>query len=208
MSGYPNATWGFGAQSAGPPIALYVKGGLYNGNPTVSDPDNHGLDMSLNGPLFAIAEFGYQRNQLKGDNGLVGNYKFGTWFDGNEFPDLEEQGLSQAGSGVVPTNHEGNYGFYALFDQVLVRFSSADEEIMRGLGVVSSFMVSPDQSVSQVPYFFTTGIAARGIFRERPRDVAAVGLVYGEFSSDLRDGERQARQLTSDGRDPTTRDGD
>jgi porin len=197
MSGYPNATWGSSLKVQSTE-RTYVMGGLYNGDPSIRDLDNHGLDMTMNGPLFAIAEVGYQRNQLKGENGLVGNYKFGAWFDGNEFPDLETQGLSQAQPGLVPANHEGNYGFYALFDQVLVRFSAPGEEIMRGLGVTGSIIVSPDQSISQVPYFFTAGIAARGIYSERPRDVAAVGLVYGEFSSDLREGERQARQL-----DPT-----
>jgi porin len=94
--------------------------------------------------------------------------------------------------------HEGNYGVYALCDQLVVRFGTPGEKIMRGLGVVGSIVASPDQSISQMPYFFNVGIAARGLDPDRPRDVAAFGVVFGEFSSDLRGGQRQAQLI-----DPT-----
>lgn len=197
MSAYPNATWGTVLQ-ARPIERGYVMGGLYNGDPTIRDINNHGLDMSIDGPAFAIAEVAYERDQLPGDNGYIGNYKFGAWYDGNDYANLEEQALADAGSGVAPSIHEGNYGFYGLFDQVLWKFSDRDEEIMRGMGVVGSFLVSPDQSISQMPYFFNAGVAARGIWRDRPRDIAAFGVVFGEFSSDLRAGQRAAQAL-----DPT-----
>lgn len=197
MSAYPNATWGSVVQVR--PIRRgYVMAGLYNGDPTIRDINNHGVDMSIDGPAFAILEFAYERNQQPGDTGLIGNYKFGAWFDGNDYANLEEQALADAGSGVVPSIQEGNYGFYGLFDQVLWRWSGRNEEIMRGLGVVASALVSPDQSISKMPYFFTTGVAARGIDPDRPRDIAAFGIIFGEFSSDLRQGQRQAQLL-----DPT-----
>jgi porin len=197
MSAYPNATWGTVVQ-ARPIDRCYMMGGLYNGDPSIRDISNHGLDMSIDGPAFAIVELAYERNQMPGDEGLIGNYKFGAWFDGNKFPNLAEQAQANAGSGVVPSIHEGNYGFYGLFDQVLWRFGDRGEEIMRGLGVVASVIVSPDQSISQMPYFFNAGVAARGIWKDRPRDIAAFGVVFGEFSSDLREGQQLAQQL-----DPT-----
>jgi porin len=49
-----------------------------------------------------------------------------------------------------------------------------------------------------MPLFFEAGLLARGIFRSRPRDVAGVGVIYGHFSSDLRNAERTAQSL-----DPT-----
>lgn len=197
MSAYPNATWGSVVQVR--PIRRgYVMAGLYNGDPTIRDINNHGVDMSIDGPPFAILEFAYEHNQQPGDTGLIGNYKLGAWFDGNDFANLEQQALADAGGGVVPSIHEGNYGFYGLFDQVLWRWSGRQEEIMRGLGVVASVLVSPDQSISKMPYFFTTGVAARGIYADRPRDIAAFGIIFGEFSSDLRQGQRQAQLL-----DPT-----
>jgi porin len=197
MSGYPNATWG-SLLKVRPTERTYVMGGVYNGDPTIRDLDNHGLDMSLSGPAFVIAEAAYQTNQLKGERGLPGNYKIGSWWDGNDFPELETQALATANPGLTVPTHDGNYGFYGLFDQVLVKFSDPGEEIVRGLGVVGSVVVAPDQSISKMPYFFTAGVAARGLDRCRPRDVAAFGVVFGEFSSDLRRGERQAQQI-----DPT-----
>jgi porin len=49
-----------------------------------------------------------------------------------------------------------------------------------------------------MPYYFNAGIAARGLSPQRPRDVLAFAIVFGEFSSATRFGERQARQI-----DPT-----
>jgi porin len=199
MSGYPNATWGT-LVKVRPTDRSYVMGGLYNGDASIRDLNNHGLDFSMDGPLFAIAEVAYQRHQLAGDRGNVGNYKFGAWFDGNDFPDLAAQALGSAVPvlGVVPDLHEGNFGFYSVCDQVLIPFSARNEEILRGLGVVGAVVIAPDESLSQMPYFFNAGVAARGISARRPRDVAAFGLVYGQFSSDLRRGQRLAQQF-----DPT-----
>ncbi len=49
-----------------------------------------------------------------------------------------------------------------------------------------------------MPYFFTAGVASRGIFESRPIDVAGFGIVYGSFSSDLSDAQQREQQL-----DPT-----
>ena len=168
MSAYPNATWGSVLQVR-PSERTYLMGGLYNGDATIRDLNNHGLDLSIDGPPFAIVEFAYEHNQRPNDNGFVGNYKKrSAWFDGNEYANLEQQALSQVQPGIDPETHEGNYGFYGLFDQVLVRFDDRSEKIARGLGVVASCLVSPDESISQMPYFFNAGIAARGLNRQRP----------------------------------------
>jgi porin len=200
MSAYPKATWG-AMLRVRPTEQTYIMGGAYNGDIANTDTDaHHGLDWSLNGPLFAMVEVGYQTNQLKGDRGLPGNYKAGIWYDGGAYQDFNSKVLGPlapglGGLGVVPHFTQGNYGFYGLFDQQLMCFGAADEKIPRGLGVTASVMVSPDQSINQFPYFFTAGIVARGIFPERPSDVAAFGIIYGQFSRDLRNAERVAQQV-------------
>src|SRR5258708_5940751 len=51
MTPYPNATWG--ALVLGRPTErTYVKGALYNGDPSIRDNKHHGLDWSLHGPPF------------------------------------------------------------------------------------------------------------------------------------------------------------
>ena len=55
-------------------------------------------------------------------------------------------------------------------------------------------MVSPDQSVSQMPFFSTAGFLVRGFFQSRPTDVGGLGVVFGYFSNDLQDSQRRAQQ--------------
>ena len=187
MSYYPSDTWG-GRVKARPTKRTYVMAGIYNGDTSIRDNDHHGADMSMRGPVFAITEAGYRRNGLPGDTQLLGNYKAGVWYDNHPFTDYKTVGY-----GAPSENKRGSWGFYSLFDQVLVPF--AEPTSNRGLGVFGSILVSPDQSVSQMPYFFTAGTAARGIFASLPTDVAGFGVVFGEFSSDLRGAEEREQLL-------------
>ena len=155
MSAYPSATWG-GVVKAKPTERTYVMGGLYNGDESIRANRHHGADWSMDGPLFAIAEAGYQINGLPGDAGLLGNYKAGFWYDDHQYTDF-----TTAARGRAPGVTRGNWGFYGLFDQVLMRFGEPGH---RGLGITGSVLVSPDQSISQMPVFATAGVLARGIF--------------------------------------------
>jgi len=190
MSAYPNATWGARIKVK-PAKRTYVMAGVYNGDSSIRADDNHGADMSMNGPVFAMAEVGYKRNGLPGDSQFLGNYKAGFWYDHNSFTDYTTIGYAQPAG-----TKQDNWGFYGMFDQVLIPF--AEPTSNRGLGVFGSVLVSPDQSVSQMPYFFTAGVACRGILASRPADVVGFGMVFGEFSSDLRSAQEREQLL-----DPT-----
>ena len=183
MTAYPNDSWG-ALVKVRPTERTYVMGGVYNGDPSIRSNDHHGLDFSMNGPLFAIGEVAYQPNSRPRDSGLIGNYKAGFWYDNGLFTDFN--------TGAV---NRGNWGFYTMFDQVLVRFGEQGSN--RGFGMAGSFLVSPDQSISQMPYFFTAALAARGIFPSRPADVAGLGVVFGHFSNDLQNSQERAQQLGS-----------
>jgi porin len=195
MSAYPNATWGAWLKVR-PTERTYIMGGVYNGD--IADThhnQDHGMNWSLHGPLFAIMEVAYQRNQLKGDTGLPGNYKAGIWYDGSAYQDFGSKVLGSDAAGVVPNFRHNNYGFYGLFDQIVIRFGCPDEKILRGIGVTACVQGAPDQTRSQLPFFCTAGILARGIFPERPRDVAGFGVVYGRFSRDLANAEQAAQRV-------------
>jgi porin len=181
MTAYPNDTWG-ALVKVRPTARIYIMGGVYNGDPSIRDNSNHGVDFSMDGPLFAIGEIAYQPNSLPGDRGLLGNYKAGFWYDNSRFSDFKTSKFDR-----------GNWGFYTLFDQVLVRFGEQGSH--RGFGIAGSFLVSPDQSISQMPYFFTAAFVTRGIFPSRPVDVIGLGVVYGHFSNDLQNFQQQAQQL-------------
>ena len=181
MTAYPNDTWG-ALVKVRPTARTYIMGGVYNGDPSIRDNSNHGVDFSMEGPLFAIGEIAYQPNSLPGDHGLIGNYKAGFWYDNSRFTDFN--------TGAV---NRGNWGFYGMFDQVLVRFG--EPASYRGFGVAGSFLASPDQSISEMPYFFTCALVTRGVFPSHPRDLIGLGVVYGHFSNDLQNFQRRAQQL-------------
>jgi len=183
MTAYPNDTWG-ALVKVRPTVSTYIMAGVYNGDPSIRDNSNHGVDFSMDGPLFAIAEIAYQPNSLPGDRGLIGNYKAGFWYDNSLFSDFNTGGFER-----------GNWGFYTLFDQVLVRFGEQGSH--RGLGIAGSFLVSPDQSISRMPYFLTAALVTRGIFPLRPRDIIGLGVVYGHFSNDLQNSQERAQRSGS-----------
>lgn len=185
MTAYPNATWGTRLKFR-PTNRAYIMGGLYNGDPSIRAIDNNGADMSLNGPVFAIAEAGYQLNGLPGDSPLLGDYKAGVWYDNSLFTDFET-----AGFGRPPLTKRGNWGVYLMVDQILIPLG--DRASSRGLGVFGSFLASPDESISQLPWFFTAGISSRGVCASRPRDMVGFGVVCGVFSSALRDSQQRAQ---------------
>jgi porin len=188
MTPYPLATWG--ARVKGRPTKrTYVMGGLYNGDPSIRDNKHHGLDWSMHGPLFAIGEIGYQLNGLPNDQGPIGNYKAGFWYDNSQFTDL-----NTLARGHAPGVTRGEWGFYGLFDQVLLRFGEPGD--YRGLGVTGSVLISPDQSISQMPFFSTAGFLVRGLFPLRRTDATGFGVVFGQFSSDLQESQQRA-QLTN-----------
>lgn len=187
MSAYPNATWGARLRVR-PTDRTYVMGGVYNGDASIRADDNHGADMSLGGPVFAMMEAGYIRNGLPGDSQMLGHYKVGGWYDGNTYTNYNSAGYS------TPTRtKQGNWGFYGMFDQVMIPFGEPKSN--RGLGIFGSALISPDQSVSQMPFFFTAGVACRGIAESRSRDVLGLGVVYGEFSSDLAHSQEREQLL-------------
>ena len=67
---------------------------------------------------------------------------------------------------MAPHDERGNWGLYGLFDQVLVRFGEPGS--YRGFGVTGSILGSPDESVSQMPFFFTAGFwSAASFHRDR-----------------------------------------
>lgn len=188
MTAYPNATWGARIKVS-PSQRTYVMAGIYNGDPAIRANNNHGAELSWNGPLFAIAEAGYINNGLPGDSQLFGDYKAGMWYDDSAYTDYRTVGYTTAAG-----TKRGNWGMYSLFDQVLVPFAEPGSN--RGLGIFGSLLISPDESVSQMPYFFTAGIACRGISAARPRDLCGLGVVFGEFSSDLANAEEREQLLT------------
>lgn len=163
-----------------PTNRTYVMTGVYNGDPAIREDKFHGVNLSLNGPVFVISEAGYQVNGLPGDSQRLGNYKLGGWYDDATLTDFQ-----------TSARKRGSWGYYGLFDQVLVPFGSAGSD--RGFGVFGSVTVAPESRVQQLPLFVTAGLSARGLFDGRPRDGISLGIAAGYFSKKLQQAQRDGR---------------
>src|SRR5262245_4334242 len=197
MTVYPFSTWGLRAKVT-PIPQLYLMAGVYNGDPTLEQNSKHGVDWTMRGPVFAMGEAGFLLNQGPGATGLPGNYKVGGYYAGGDYPDLffDVQGGAASVSGLSPLMHAGgNAGFYILLDQMVYRHGGPESR--RGLIPFLSFLFAPDTSINTMPFFANGGLVYRGPFASRPRDRAAFGVVYGEFSHELTRSQRAARSAGS-----------
>ncbi len=183
MTAYPNATWGATTKLIMTPRTS-ITAGVFNGDTVIRRKNRHGADFSFDGPAFVIMEAAYQANGLEGDRGLLGNYRLGAWYDDHSYDNF-----NSLGPGLTPSQKSGNWGYYGLFDQVLVRWG--DPSSNRGFGVTGSALVSPDDSISHMPYFFTAGFVARGISASRPTDIAGFAIITGKYGGDLRASQRR-----------------
>src|SRR5260370_8787081 len=103
----------------------------------------------MEGVVLVSGDVGEQRKGLPGDQGLIGNYKGGVWYDDHQFTDF-----NTVARGHAPISTRGNWGFYGLFDQMLVRFGEPGSN--RGFGVTGSSLISPQQSISPMPFSSTS----------------------------------------------------
>jgi porin len=185
--GYPHTTWGTRLKYTFSD-RVYLQAGVYNGDVKQRSGDLYGMDFSLRGPLFTIAELGLGWNSRAQDTGLARNLKFGGYYNGGTYTQAEPQRIR---------NVNGLYGLYFVGDQELWRWHDskggqathsenrryADTQRDRHLGIFGAFTAEPQARLNAVPYFFDAGVAAYGPSAERPRDFAAVGIVYGSFKN-------------------------
>jgi porin len=135
--------------------------------------NRYGLDFSLRGPAFAIAELGWRHSRSPAGISLPGNIKVGAFVLGGA---VQEYGSSELSA--------GRHGFYGVADQVLSRFG--DPEAGRSLGIFGSVVLAPDAFVSPMPQYFNAGLVAYGPLASRPKDFLALGVAYGAYSGPLR----------------------
>jgi porin len=195
MSAYPNSAWGARLRFR-PTDRTYVMGGIYNGDASVRDNDEHGANFSMNGPAFVIAEAAYQCNGLPSDKGKLGTYKIGAYYDANTFTNFNGQLLGDSAPlfGLTADTHQGNWGYYALMDQTIIQL---DNEKKRGVDFFTSIIVSPDVEISTMPFFCNGGVIWRGPLATRPTDSCGFAVIYGDFSDRLRNAQRLAQTFDS-----------
>jgi porin len=188
ITAYPAAYWGALARIQ-TTKETYAQVAIYDGDPTSGD-DTHGANFGFgdNGVLL-FGEAGYKSKQ--GLLSMPSRYSLGGYYHTGHFPDVAQDAFltNLFISGRPGREHTGQEGFYLLFEQMFHRNPGRPET---GLNGFVTFVVSPDEDKSAIPYYLNGGLIYEGLIPCRPNDKTALGLYSAWFSSSLRDAERAA----------------
>jgi len=156
--------------------------GIYNSDPIGPCPEDldpgecnqHGLEFRLKDPALLLVEgdYGYGR----GESSFPGRIKLGGWYHFETFDQQNPKPASQRGR-----RHEGNYGLYAVLDQVVYRRSEGAEA--GGVSVFIRAVVSPSDR-NQIHAYADAGLVLTGIVPRRPHDVIGIGVAYTGLSDE------------------------
>ena len=186
ITAYPAAYWGAVARVQ-TTKETYAKFGVYDGDPASGD-DRHGANFGFgdNGALV-FTEVGYQTKE--GLWGMPSHYSFGGYVHTGDFPDVAEDSSGQNLflSGRPGRQHSGQDGFYLLFEQMFFRNPNRLEA---GLNGFVTFVVSPDEDKSPIPYYLNGGLIYEGLIPCRPNDKTALGFYSAWFSGRQRSAQK------------------
>jgi len=174
-------------------------GAVFNGNaaaPGDGDPqtrDNHGLAFRVNDPPWIIGQVRFDYDIDIGGRPLAGNFTPGAWRHYGQFDDqrFTAQGLSiadPAGTGV-PAKLRGNFGIFAVVEQVLYRPPSVTENsTSASLPGVTAFgriaYSPPDRNL--IDLYLDGGIGFVGFTPGRPHDRFGMAMAYMRISNTAR----------------------
>jgi porin len=162
--------------AASPADWLAMRLAAFQGNVFAQDENLYGFDYSLNAQtgFTFFAEAAVSWGQADGSRVLPGHIKPGVWF--------------QTGANANPLAEEtsqGNCGFYAVLDQLLLRedWSGSDDQ---GLGGFFRISFSPPDRSLWAPYL-DAGLTYRGLLPGRDNDTAGIGFAFGQTTPGLRE---------------------
>jgi porin len=194
---YPLATPGVRLKIS-PNDQLTILAAVFNGDPAGPGPDDPqrrdptGTNFRVNDPPLFISEIDFAYNQGKNAAGLPGTVKIGGWYHFGQFADqrLSVEGLSLADprSSGMPAQDRGNFGIYAIVDQMLWRVPGSTDQ---GLGVFARASVSPSDR-NLISAYFDGGATYKGLFQGRENDTLGVGFGFANISSQARALDRDA----------------
>ncbi len=188
---YPLATPGIRLKVS-PNDQLSILVAVFNGDPAgpgEGDPQRRnptGTSFRVNDPPLLIGEIDFAYNQGKAASGPPGTVKLGGWYHFGQFADqrFSVEGLSLADprSSGMPAQDRGNFGIYAIVDQMLWRAAGTTDQ---GLGIFARASVSPSDR-NLISAYFDGGATYKGLFSGRENDTLGVGFGFANISSRAR----------------------
>jgi porin len=194
---YPLATPGIRLKVS-PNNQLSILAAVFNGDPAgpgQGDPqrrDPTGTNFRVSDPPLLMGEIDYAYNQVKEAVGLPGTVKLGGWYHFGQFADqhfsVEGLSLADPNSSGMPAQDSGNYGIYAIVDQMLWRVPGTTDQ---GLGLFARASVSPSDR-NLISAYYDGGVSYKGLFPGRENDTLGIGFGYANISSAARALDRDA----------------
>lgn len=156
----------------------------FQGNVYSENVNNHGFHWNLNSNqgYFYITEAAYHYQCV-----LPGKLKTGCWFSSSTFQNFSNQNNTLS----------GNYGIYAISDQMIYRCPDKNEaknisliqdkqflvqSPHRGLGFFNRITFEPACS-NLLNLYDDSGFVFRGLFPSRAQDILGVACAYGLLSN-------------------------
>ncbi|MET4514670.1 carbohydrate porin [Bradyrhizobium sp. I1.7.5] len=174
-------------------------GAVFNGDPSGpgdQDPqlrDHHGLAFRVNDPPWVIGQVRFNYDIDIGGRPLAGNFTPGAWkhygsFDSQRFT-AEGLSIADPGGSGVPARLRGNYGIFAVIEQVLYRPPEVkDNTTSASLPGVTAFgriaYSPPDRNL--IDLYVDGGIGFVGFTPGRPLDRFGVAMTYMRISNTAR----------------------
>lgn len=174
-------------------------GAVFNGDPAgpgEADPqlrDHHGLAFRVNDPPWVIGQVRFNYDIDVGSRPLAGNFTPGAWrhygsFDSQRFT-AEGQSIADPSGSGIPAKLRGNYGIFAVIEQVLYRPPSVTENStsasLPGITAFGRIAYSPPDR-NLIDLYLDGGIGFVGFTSGRPLDRFGVAMAYMRISNTAR----------------------
>lgn len=198
---YPLATPGLRIKWAASANLAFMTA-VFNGDPADPGPgsaqmrDAGGTSFRIDSDRFLIGEAAYSSNLNADATGLPGTFKLGAWYHSARFPDqrYDTSGLTLANpaSTGVAASHRGDFGAYAIADQMIWREPGT---IDQGVGAfVRAAGNPPDRNL--IAFHADSGVIYKGLLRDRENDVVGISVSYARISRAQRAFARDLRVFT------------
>lgn len=166
-----------------------VLAGVFNGSPAnKAGVNDSGTGFPLDGGALAIGEIQYAYPALGAmvspddTASLSGTYKLGFWYDTENFADQEydNTGVPLATSATGnPLMHHGNYGIYAVADQMLWHSENLED---RTLNFFTRIMGTPQTDRNLIDFSMNAGFTLHEPIPLRDNDTIGIGVGYANVS--------------------------
>lgn len=135
-----------------------------------SNPHNTDWRFDARHGALTLTEMTYRTNPSDDSGGLPGTFKLGGYYDTKAFADQEGGG----------TEH-GDYGIYAMADQLLYRAPAEPGGDVRGLGGFLRAGFAPEADRNVITSDVETGLNYTGLLPSRAKDITGIAFAYTRF---------------------------